>query len=488
MNNKIIFVYDDRSDVSSQINSFTGVNYFSNISQRKNKISEYFFNEKVISNFNLVFHIKSNEDLKSLESFASEQHYYHYLVIPSYMAPKNIDKLELLIEKCKLSLGSVKFLNTDDKIIALLFDQEKLINNYLTLPNKTFFASESIPHFDNIVRDLNNTFHDLSNWSAFIDFLWISSESRSFNSIELLPDSIKKTSKDKIKIFNEYNFYHLLSSRMKQFIVPTFNFKNNKKDGTSSYEMERIFVPDVSIQYINQSSTKDSFSNLTSLFFTYIHSREKKDISKKDSSSFFKKTIINKTNLRIDEFLSTSIGVELNKHFLSISSIDIKSLCNRSVKLLIDYNKKYPVTYLAQSHGDPCFSNILYDDNLSIFRLIDPKGASKEDELYMHPLYDLAKFSHSVLGSYDVLNHELFEFNFDTQLNITLCKNKIKFENEFKTIFQNYCKQNKINLQFVRVIELSLFISMISLHTENPKKILAFLLNAINLLTELEND
>ena len=40
MNNKIIFVYDDRSDVSSQINSLTGVNYFSNISQRKNKISE----------------------------------------------------------------------------------------------------------------------------------------------------------------------------------------------------------------------------------------------------------------------------------------------------------------------------------------------------------------------------------------------------------------------------------------------------------------
>ena len=117
MNNKIIFIYDDRSDVPSQINSLTGVNYFSNISHSKNKISEYFFNEKVISNFNHVFHIKSNEDLKSLESFASEQTNYHYLIIPSYMAPKNIDKLDLLIEKCKLSLEPVSFVNTYDKRI-----------------------------------------------------------------------------------------------------------------------------------------------------------------------------------------------------------------------------------------------------------------------------------------------------------------------------------------------------------------------------------
>ena len=56
------------------------------------------------------------------------------------------------------------------------------------------------------------------------------------------------------------------------------------------------------------------------------------------------------------------------------------------------------------SHGDPCFSNIIYDRKSNLIKFIDPRGANDKAELYMHELYDIAKISHSILGNYDFGN------------------------------------------------------------------------------------
>ncbi|MBC7389181.1 MAG: hypothetical protein H7329_08235, partial [Opitutaceae bacterium] len=44
------------------------------------------------------------------------------------------------------------------------------------------------------------------------------------------------------------------------------------------------------------------------------------------------------------------------------------------------------------------------------------------------------------------------------------------------------------NYELVRIFEASLFLSMLPLHIDNPKKVLAFILNAINILTEIPGD
>lgn len=54
-------------------------------------------------------------------------------------------------------------------------------------------------------------------------------------------------------------------------------------------------------------------------------------------------------------------------------------------------------------HGDPTFSNILIDDNNSIF-LIDPRGYFGTTELFGDAAYDWAKLYYSIFTNYDQFN------------------------------------------------------------------------------------
>ena len=49
-------------------------------------------------------------------------------------------------------------------------------------------------------------------------------------------------------------------------------------------------------------------------------------------------------------------------------------------------------------HGDLCFSNMFYSKSNQYLKLIDPRGASSEHDLYTDPDYDVAKLSHSIQG------------------------------------------------------------------------------------------
>jgi len=68
---------------------------------------------------------------------------------------------------------------------------------------------------------------------------------------------------------------------------------------------------------------------------------------------------------------------------------------------------------MVVGHGDPCFSNVLYDQQRYLLQLIDPRGATTEEALWTHPLYDLCKLSHSALGDYDFINNSLYRIGFD---------------------------------------------------------------------------
>ena len=95
--------------------------------------------------------------------------------------------------------------------------------------------------------------------------------------------------------------------------------------------------------------------------------------------------------------------------------------------------------------------------------LIDPRGY--ENEGLRSPYYDLAKFSHSFLGKYDLIINNKCSYNFDYELNFSL-----SFEKKYrlnKDLFFNLCNDLKMDYSLVRLIESSLFLSMISLHKED---------------------
>lgn len=61
-------------------------------------------------------------------------------------------------------------------------------------------------------------------------------------------------------------------------------------------------------------------------------------------------------------------------------------------------------------HGDLCFSNILYDLNGRVCKLLDPRGSFGQRGVYGDIKYDIAKLYHSVHGLYDYVTNDLFSY------------------------------------------------------------------------------
>ena len=195
-----------------------------------------------------------------------------------------------------------------------------------------------------------------------------------------------------------------------------------------------------------------------------------------------------KLERRINEFLSMPEGQRINQLASSASpELDLNHLLNRYLKLYKRFEKYFLFDYRVVGHGDPCFSNVLYDQQRYLLKLIDPKGALFEEELWMHPLYELCKISHSVLGDYDFVNNGLYTLGFADNIELMLSFNHTNHDN-LKSIFLNQVKSMGHDVRIMRLGEASLFLSMLPLHVDYPKKVLAFMLIARQILSEVESD
>ncbi|MBC8111971.1 MAG: hypothetical protein H7Y04_12995, partial [Verrucomicrobia bacterium] len=57
---------------------------------------------------------------------------------------------------------------------------------------------------------------------------------------------------------------------------------------------------------------------------------------------------------------------------------------------------------------------------------------------------------------------------------------------EMKNYFKTYLEKSEYSYRLVRLYEASLFLSMLPLHIDYPKKVVAYLLTGIKILKELD--
>jgi hypothetical protein len=144
-------------------------------------------------------------------------------------------------------------------------------------------------------------------------------------------------------------------------------------------------------------------------------------------------------------------------------------------------------------HGDFCLSNILFDSRIDRIKVIDPRGlnAFGEYSSFGDLAYDLAKLTHSILGLYDFIIAGAFDLNFNldsekAQFNILIfCDDRIK---SIQKRFKDSVLVDKLRPLDVMPLTILLFLSMLPLHADNPKRQLAFLANALYLYENYINE
>ncbi len=477
--------YDNRAMPSETIASIVGQTSFADIVYRKNKLQSIIHSVVESSEKFCFFKLNSNEDISLLTSqIRSEQSPPTVLHLKSSVGIKDIQSFKLFIKKIPLS-DSVLVNRSVDPLFCF-FPDHVLYLKYLNKVHDPYKGIIFEEHDSEAIEILEKDFFfDLRDFYQFINFFSGSLEARYFNKLESNPVVIKKSSNDIKKIKKEYTYYQLLPEEMKPWFVLPYNYKEDRE--RASYTMHRYRIPDMAIQWIHSSISQDEFQNFLTTAFSFINSRIiKKSFSLSKIESTVDSLFIEKVRNRLKNLKEHKVFSKL-EHFI-VSSTDypnIEAIYSEYYNILEENYSSLTKTDLCIGHGDFCFSNILYDKKTNLMRLIDPKGALNEEELYTHPLYDIAKLSHSIIGNYDFINNLQFEIITEENLEFKIDL-KTKKYTCYKELFLSFLQKNKFDPYQVRLIELSLFLSMLPLHTDSPKKILGFLLNAVNILEELK--
>ena len=192
-----------------------------------------------------------------------------------------------------------------------------------------------------------------------------------------------------------------------------------------------------------------------------------------------------KTISRLEDY-SQFCKVDLNRSWMINNKYvpSIRTIVKETTAMIGKNDNRF----VSLMHGDPCFSNILYDFKSKSIKLIDPRGmdANGRVTIYGDFRYDVAKLAHSVLGLYDFIIGGIFKYHenspYDLCFDIPINKDIRDTQEYFKSLTFGEYSLNELNTYPIMI---NLFLSMLPLHKDNPTRQKALLANALRLYLEM---
>ena len=286
--------------------------------------------------------------------------------------------------------------------------------------------------------------------------------------------------RDRIKA--EYNYWYFLPEQMKMWFVQPFDFYENERE--AGYSMERLHMTDLAVKWVHGSISIDEMNYILEKYFYFFNHRIKKNISKEEFEDIVEELYTRKVLDRVKELKKSDcyerirVFIERNEYCLLDELVEQYFALKNKIE-----SKKTDKYYSVIGHGDACFSNTMYNKSTRTLKFIDPKGAINESDMWTNPYYDVAKLSHSICGKYDYFNNDMVDISIGDDLQLEL---DFHFENkEFINVFRNKLEESGFDYWLVRIYEVSLFLSMLPLHADNPFKVLGFIINARDIIREI---
>ena len=319
---------------------------------------------------------------------------------------------------------------------------------------------------------------DLSSLPELKSVLSDSHDSRHFNEIKSVDELYVKKSVDSVKLTTEFEFLRNVPGQLKNYFVEVFEFK--QEADYAQYSMVAYDYKDVAQLYITRSLTEDSFGVLISLIQKYFHDAAKPTGLPYERNSF--DDIIRKNKARLEQLKKIAYYDSLNSFILNHKGISLTDHHARIENELKRRKNTFESEDYIFSHGDLCYSNILFSPENVEIKLIDPKGF--ENSGMRSPYYDMAKLSHSVFGNYDLIINHLADVDFDQEMHAYLNFSKFNYIKQFDYHFLNMVARMKLDLTLIRLIESSLFLSMIPFHYENKRKAFMLCMRSVEVFEE----
>lgn len=477
-----LLIFDDREIVSGDVRNLVGHRRYGEIVFKRKTLIQHFIDAMPIQVSNNFIHLRNADDLSELRrTLETSSESTAVCVVAGRAGFRQLQHLNQLMER--MPYAEEDFIDRLYKPLIIF-----LQNAHFLVENWSAFAVNPLHKWDRAwqgfqrVRSIEPL--DLSNIRDFLSFTCDSTATRHFNEVQIDTYFYTKRSTDKRKMLAEYSFYNFVPESMRPWLIQPFDYQDEGE--RASYKMMRYYLADAALQWVHGAFESDTFEPFVERILFFLASRPQQLRNKEDVACVAKKLFVDKLKERVREFLSIERGRGINDLVKSAAPrLELNNQVERYLRLYDRHQKSFEQPYLVVGHGDPCFSNILYDQQRYLLKLIDPKGAISQDEIWTHPLYDLCKISHSVMGDYDFINNGLYEVGFteESALKLNLTQNDMS---SLKQLFLKSIVAQGYNAKSMRLGEASLFLSMLPLHIDHPKKIMAFLVTAGKILDEIE--
>lgn len=484
MRPELYVVIDDREAPPPALQGLLGYIHFGDLLRRRRRYVDEL--SAAAASADDVVVLRTNEDAERLvhriEAVRGDS---LWLRLPVISAPMNMAGLDGLIRKMRFALDPILLAPVqEDDAPMVLFPRDAIaLISAESGKDRRSLMLELADKATQVAHDVE--FVDLRDTGALRRFLSGATETRGFNALTVEDGVFVKSSQDVAKMKAEHDFFSLAPAPMRRFLLPTFDYL--EKDGVASYRMEHLRVPDAALQFVLGTFTPAHFEQLLDQFFAFIAARDRDIVGRDAVAQRGEAQILTKMQDRLQAFTQTTEGGQIDALLRAGGVADgLVELQVRATSLIKAVLKDHTADHLAFSHGDPCLSNILFDHRIGLIRLIDPRGATTRDDAMMHPLYDIAKFSHSVCGGYDFVNNALFSVEVDAALALELHTHRGGVPDWMKDAFADRLAQEGWDFAQVRAVEASLFLSMLPLHLDHPRKLLSFALIAKDIIETLE--
>ena len=307
---------------------------------------------------------------------------------------------------------------------------------------------------------------------------------RYFNSLSINPilNTITKVSENDEKLRDELDWYLSIPDELK-VLTPRI-LRHEARNGHLEVVQEYYGYPTLAELYVYGDLHADSWLSILrhvllihQEFCRYPGKLEKRDIE----SMYFEKTWNRLDQLRAQDsswqdLLDCETVFYNGRPLMNITALEGEIRERTSVAARVA-----PVRAI---HGDLCFSNILFDVNNQIIRLIDPRGSFGKKGIWGDARYDVAKLRHSVCGLYDYIVADMFELQqTGGEFVGRVCANGTP--KVVALSFDRLIAGLGYDLDDVRFIEGLLFISMLPLHQDHPERQRMMLLTGLSLLNEV---
>lgn len=305
---------------------------------------------------------------------------------------------------------------------------------------------------------------------------------RSFNELAIHEGVVRKSSAQQLKMQAEANWFDSIPPVLKRYTPQLIRYTESQ-GSQFTYELEYLAQLPLNELYVHGSLSLTFWKRVFRLTERLLSDFQGAAlIDGKQAGEIeddFRDLIYRKTDMRLAEYLAgCGLSTSARPTFNGRSLPSIKHIVEECQAAVMALPHRQGV-----SHGDFCFSNILYDSRLSALKVLDPRGLNARHEMVIlgDLRYDVAKFSHSIVGLYDHIVAGLYDLKISNSLDFEF---NIFLDETTQAIQREYVAGTRLlgfSADDMQPLVILLFFSMLPLHADNASRQSAFFANALRL-------